>query len=368
MILNKDNILYYGNDGPELRLSSALFAIRDFDDADYWYIDFFSGEHLIDVRNNLPTNVLADIQSGKVMLLLHNSHEAFHSVVGYIYMYLVVGLSIPAEHITLLSESSTINHEVTIVANKFNLPEINTEWIRMLEYNVQVQTIASKTLNTLVDKAYRKKFLSLNRRWRLHRPMLIALLKVSGLLEQGHVSLATSDDDTDWNRIWDNLVDRDPSLTAYKDIVMSIPALYLDTTDLKANRATLTVDTDQYYVDTYFSIVTETNFYEDFETGIFLSEKIFKPISRRHPFLLLARPYTLKKLREIGYKSFGDIIDESYDEEMDDNKRMHMVLSETKRLCNLPPPELSYFLTKARETTTYNYLLLRNKRKFITKL
>jgi hypothetical protein len=87
-------------------------------------------------------------------------------------------------------------------------------------------------------------------------------------------------------------------------------------------------------MDTYFSVVAETNFYRDFGPGLFLSEKVFKPVSRRHPFLVLGRPHTIKKFKEIGYRSFSNIIDESYDDEFDDRKRMNMVLEETKRLAD----------------------------------
>ena len=121
-------------------------------------------------------------------------------------------------------------------------------------------------------------------------------------------------------------------------------------------------------MDTYFSVVSETNFYRDYGPGLFLSEKVFKPVSRRHPFLVLGRPHTIKKFNELGYRSFSDIIDESYDDEFDDRKRMHMVLEETKRLCNLSGEELKDFLHSARETTLHNYMLLRNKKRFITPL
>jgi hypothetical protein len=150
MILNKDNILYYGNDGPELRLQSSLFQIRDFDDADYWYVDFFHGHHLAEVGKNIPTDVLSEIQAGNVTLLLNNSHESFHDVVEYIYLYFVDGLSIPAYNITLLSESAIVNEEVKVIANKYSLPEIKTEWIRIFEHNVH--TVTTKTLNTLAHK------------------------------------------------------------------------------------------------------------------------------------------------------------------------------------------------------------------------
>ena len=252
MILNKDNILYYGNNGPEPRLQSSLFCIRDFDDADYWYVDFFHGRHLADVCKNIPTDVLSEIRAGNVTLLLNNSHESFHDVVEYIYLYLVDGLNIPAYNITLLSESAIIDEEVKVIANKYRLPEIKTEWIRIFEYSVH--TVTTKTINTLTHKPYIKKFLNLNRTWRTHRPIFVALLKIHGLLEQGHVSLAPAGDNRDWGRMWENIIYHEPDLIQYKDEFMEMPALYLDTLDMHINQVALTDSTDQYYTDTYFSV------------------------------------------------------------------------------------------------------------------
>ena len=47
-----------------------------------------------------------------------------------------------------------------------------------------------------------------------------------------------------------------------------------------------------------------------------------------HPFFLYAQPYTLKYLNDNGFQTFGDIIDESYDEETDDKKRFEMLTKE----------------------------------------
>jgi hypothetical protein len=366
MILNKDNILYYGNNGPELRPDSSLFYLRDFDDTDYWYIDFFHGYHLSDATKNIPDDILNRIRLGEVTLIFNNSHEAYHDVVEYIYLYFVDGLSIPAQHIMLLSESAIINEEVNLIANKYNLPEIKAEWLRIFEHNIHIAT--TKTLNTLQEKKYTKKFLNLNRRWRPHRPLFVALLKVNDLLDQGHVSMAPADDNQDWDKAWDMISHLEPDLIPHKDNLATIPDLYLDTREMHINQVALTDSTDQYYLDSYFSVVSETNFYKEYGPGLFLSEKVFKPVSRRHPFLVLARPYTIKKFKELGYHSFNEIIDESYDNEFDDRKRMMMVLEETKRLCNLSDDELTHFLQVARKITLYNYMVLRNKRNFITKL
>ena len=43
-------------------------------------------------------------------------------------------------------------------------------------------------------------------------------------------------------------------------------------------------------------------------------------LSHCHPFVMVSKKGTLKYLRDIGFKTFGDFWDESYDDEEDDNK------------------------------------------------
>ena len=43
-------------------------------------------------------------------------------------------------------------------------------------------------MRTLHQPSYNKKYLNLNRRWRAHRPMFVALLKANKILEEGLVS------------------------------------------------------------------------------------------------------------------------------------------------------------------------------------
>ena len=366
MIINRDNIYYYGNDGFEPRPDTSLFSIRDFDDKDYWYIDFFHGHCLAPAVNHIPSDVLDRIRAGSATLLLNNSHEAYHDLVEYIYLYFVDGLNLPPAQITLLSESAIINEEVKIVAEKYNTTMINTEWLRIFEYNMA--TVEHEPITTLEYKPYIKKFLNLNRRWRVHRATFVAMAKIHNLLAHGYVSLAPADDGVTWHRIWDRVQTHEPELIPHKDLIVNMPPLYLDTYDMHINQVNLTESTDSYYTDTYFSVVTETNFYKEYGPGLFLSEKVFKPVNKKHPFLVLGRPYTIKKFTEIGYTSFSDIIDESYDSEIDDTKRMRMVIEETKRLCNLSDDELKNFLSKAKEITEYNHQLLKDKKEFITPL
>jgi hypothetical protein len=85
------------------------------------------------------------------------------------------------------------------------------------------------------------------------------------------------------------------------------------------------MDQDMYdlpYSDTVCSIISETN---DNDYEIFMTEKIWKPIMAKHTFVVHGNYLYLQKLREIGFKTFSNYFDESYDLEQDPNKRIDKI-------------------------------------------
>jgi hypothetical protein len=226
-----------------------------------------------------------------------------------------------------------------------------------------------RKLNTLEIKQYDKKYLNLNRRWRQHRPILVGLLELQGLLDKGYVSFCKNVDGHNWTTVYDYLESSmqycDSELynlfQSNRDRIESIPNMFLDTTELYINQVHVDNNLDYHYENTYFSIVNETNYFKDLGEGLFLSEKVFKPILRCHPFILVSRPHSLRKLKEIGYKTFSPYIDESYDEEVNDYERLKMIVNEIERLSNLSEPQLVEFLTAVKEIVEHNYQLLTTK-------
>ena len=91
------------------------------------------------------------------------------------------------------------------------------------------------------------------------------------------------------------------------------------------------------YLNSYFSIVTETAFPEK---TYFSTEKIYRPMLHFHPFIVYGSPYTLKNLRELGFKTFSPYIDESYDEVISPFRRMQKITKEVKRLCSMSKEDL----------------------------
>ena len=387
MLLNPSSINYLSDNDINVHTDSGLIVLLPPLDpeCDFYYIEFKKVLH--HVATAIPGVVLEKLRNdSRTHLVLCNSHEAFHEVVREIYQHVVIGLCIPENKIILISESADIKGEILSESSRLQRPPFRSMWSRIfekscndyLEHIMQVPYINTPRWVdvgsplmpvTLVDKVYDKKFLNFNRRWRLHRPIFVALLNNKNLLDKGYVSLAPCDDQNDWAKMWPWIMGHHRFteivniLENKKEETFAIPPLYLDTDELMTNQAAISNTSDYLYENTYFSIVSETNFYS-FTPGRFISEKIFKPVLFQHPFLVLSRPQTLELMRDIGYKTFGPWIDERYDEEIDDTTRMLMVVAETERLSNLTSNELTEFLNGVREICKFNFDVLLKKTKF----
>ena len=66
-----------------------------------------------------------------------------------------------------------------------------------------------------------------------------------------------------------------------------------------------------------------------------MTEKKFKPIALGMPFIIVGTQGSLKYLRSYGFKTFGDLWDDSYDDEPDDHKRIEKIAHTLKLLDDL---------------------------------
>lgn len=77
-------------------------------------------------------------------------------------------------------------------------------------------------------------------------------------------------------------------------------------------------------------IISETDSHSNF----WFTEKTARCLATGKPFVILAGKGSLKTLREFGFKTYGDIIDESYDEYESANERIKRLLFSLKMLYN----------------------------------
>jgi len=89
------------------------------------------------------------------------------------------------------------------------------------------------------------------------------------------------------------------------------------------------------YVKTYehtaCSLISETNYYDNTS---FITEKLWKPILCGHFFIVLGNQFYLKKIKEIGFRTFEDYFDESYDQEANTKKRIEKLVKLLESLKN----------------------------------
>jgi len=204
-------------------------------------------------------------------------------------------------------------------------------------------------------------FLFLNGRGRPHRRYLIESLRSRQLLDRA---------------LWTNLDSR-PTPSADLSFVQNGQDLLCTASELKllpnnyepaqfrnidiGNATCKFVKTDLFnnlwgeiyleptaYTDTYFSLVTETVYSN---ANSFRTEKIAKPLAMAHPFVVAANPGYYRDLHNQGFRTFGHLIDESFDAIENHQDRMNRLADLVQNVVQL---DLDAFVTAAEDVCKYN--------------
>ena len=220
--------------------------------------------------------------------------------------------------------------------------------------------------NKLTVKRYNYDFITFNRiitNDRSYRIYFVSLLKEQGLLPQGQVSFNVTDNlFDDWQ---DETSDPDSKLTSnakqhIERHLNGITKLIIDSSEVSGSASAniprtidrLDFNNDTLNVDAFWHIVTETVFYYD---KLHLTEKIFKPIVSKQPFMLLAAPGNLAYLKSYGFKTFDSVIDESYDLIQDNDRRTEAVVEQLHWYCNLTAGEKTNIIQQLEPIIDYNF-------------
>ena len=87
----------------------------------------------------------------------------------------------------------------------------------------------------------------------------------------------------------------------------------------------------------------------------FLTEKIFKPICFRMPFVLSSTAGSLEYLKRYGFKTFNSLWDESYDQITDNHQRLSAIAELLWDLDNLSRHEMLEIHKFSRDIVEHNY-------------
>lgn len=179
------------------------------------------------------------------------------------------------------------------------------------------------------DKIYL--FDCINMRPRPQRILNFLHLFNSGLLDFGNVSMPSKNE-------WSSHFMLTPSVLAQHNLPLDIFSKVDDAPRVaehnhrnssKYSNFVERILSDMYR-NSWVSLVAEASYFEH-EGSVFVSEKTFKPIACKQPFIILGSRHTLKFLRKLGYRTFHPFIDESYDD-LEDTERFHAIVNAIKQI------------------------------------
>ena len=104
--------------------------------------------------------------------------------------------------------------------------------------------------------------------------------------------------------------------------------------------------------NSYVNLTTETGFEGN---KIYLTEKLFRNFVTFKPFILIGQAKSLKRVKDWGFKTFGEWFDESYDEIKDENKRLDMIKKNILKLSKLSKKEIHILYYEMEEVLRHNY-------------
>ena len=144
--------------------------------------------------------------------------------------------------------------------------------------------------------------------------------------------------------------------------VSKLPMI-VDQADFSMNWA-LDTDFTNIHRQTLFQIVNETLVDDKYNTSLFYSEKTFRPISCFQPFVIFGQPGANYHLKELGYKTYEDWFDLSFDYIKNPIERYHALLNSVKISCNnfrhLSKAEQIAWRYKNEDVLIHNYTTMIN--------
>ena len=302
---------------------------------------------------SIPIEVIEQINNGNGKLLINYSHEGWVSAWSLKGFYLgAKNAGILFKNIILVLNDYNLEEKLTKFKEKYNIEDypkvINYSFYLTASSNHFYQNyknINLQTKHTMAIKPY--KFVCLNRRLDLHRVVLLSEI----LNEIKDESLISFDKTLITNEVPNLFIQKPDIEIKFNNLPDKVIA---DREDIE-NTNGYQHENEDLFLQSYISIVTETSFYIDND---FISEKIWKPLYQFHPFIVVGRPHLLKYLREIGFKTFDWLIDETYDTIEDNDLRMSMIIAEIKKINKLSSYEIHTLIHKNFDILEYNHNLL----------
>ena len=234
------------------------------------------------------------------------------------------------------------------------------DWYRGFRFNTEIIDPARRKIS--------KKYISFNRitgNSRAYRGIFVANLIKKQLLELGHVSFShVCPEHGEYSKsaldlITKHNVDQEIVYDAIETLNSIKYNLRIDQIDQPfIHNTSQTITCIPQLMESFLYVVTETCFWEEKKH---LTEKIFKPIVTKHPFVLVGCRGNLQYLKSYGFKTFDRWWDESYDNIQDPIERLNAVTHIVEKICSYDNIKLESMLVEMQDVLDYNFNLFYSK-------
>lgn len=310
--------------GLDQRPARYAYPIGGFS-APSWWSGYAGNPHgMASLFDIIPKVVIEDARQRKCLLLLDNLNEGFLDPWLWQWLHAECDrLALPASCVVWLNS---------------NLPEpaAYAQWAKHNQLQERLTVIsfchlmhqqriafghtpAPTTTDHMAAKSTGpvKLFNCLNRVWRPHRQHLVLRLIEADLLRHGAVSHDSLRSHETYNDVSPRTIAR---------AAAALP-LVVDDADFSRNKAMMV--SPEIYLNSWVSVITETHADDDVD-HLFISEKIWKPIYCRHPFMVLGNPGTLQALQDMGYRA--DYFNAGAIDTMPYTQRLQHILDQLQQL------------------------------------
>lgn len=258
----------------------------------------------IDYFTLLPTEVFAAVFKGKVKVLFYYHEGDNPARIKQRLDQLACNVRLPADCYVFVSANSAARDIPGFVYfNDFEL------WYYQRNLDQAPLPIHS-------DPRQRE-FTVLNRLHKSWRATAMADLQRTGVLANSYWSYCETGELGDDNPIE---IDAIPDLRLNTDQFLAQAPYASDELD-QARRNDHSSTPAHYHANAYCNIVMETHFDADQSGGVFLTEKTFKPIKHGQLFFIAGAAGSLQALRDLGYRTFDSVLDNTYDRIADNTQR-----------------------------------------------
>lgn len=331
------------------------------EDNTIYFFNNYDFKFLNEIRHSIPECHWLNLsKSTSSIFLFESARESIDlTLLADEIIFLIKAYGIPETNFYIILHDSLFVTKLKEILCNNNIHQVNIDYYSYWTYDVRIPSNSDIMRSRL--KVNKKRFSILSRQYKLDRLKLFLELVNDDLLNNFlytfHNIFPYGEVITYSNDSLKQHISAEHNSMKLEKWIDGIPYSMENTGEIPRD-----ITKYRFILDSFIHVVVET-FYSRCHCNVsWITEKTYKSIMCKRPFILYSTVNTLKDLKKLGYKSYHPYINESYDDIVDNTSRMKAIVAEIKRISEMSNNEFSELINSCKEITEYNYRILTEQR------